>query len=223
MHYRRWRLYGTTGPAGTRYGKGTFTASGYRIISVSGKQRFEHRIIMEQLLGRQLLRKEEVHHRDGCPWNNEPSNLQLVTSGEHHRIHCGPMWTASGRNCASCGKYLPLTSFYRYLKTGKPTSYCKECHSLKQLTSRLKRGTASLTCLDCGIALTGIRLRCNSCNARRRRPAKPPRTCVDCGVAVSTRSSARCRSCGRIELLRRRPDLVPLHRGGRFVSRKAPA
>lgn len=38
---------------------------------------FEHRYIMAQMLGRSLTRDEQVHHRDGNPANNSPSNLEL--------------------------------------------------------------------------------------------------------------------------------------------------
>lgn len=46
----------------------------------------EHRIVMEQILGRPLRRGEVVHHKDGNPANNDPQNLHLYQSnGEHLR------------------------------------------------------------------------------------------------------------------------------------------
>lgn len=38
----------------------------------------QHRMVMEEILGRQLLRTEEVHHADGRRDHNEPSNLLLL-------------------------------------------------------------------------------------------------------------------------------------------------
>ena len=49
--------------------------------------RHEHRIVAERMLGRKLLRDEHVHHIDGNKRNNTPSNLQVLTSAEHLRLH----------------------------------------------------------------------------------------------------------------------------------------
>lgn len=44
----------------------------------------EHRLVMEQHLGRYLDPKETVHHKDGNRQNNELANLELWT-GNHNR------------------------------------------------------------------------------------------------------------------------------------------
>lgn len=44
----------------------------------------EHRLVMEEKLGRLLLPEEVVHHIDGDPQNNDPSNLQLFASNGVH-------------------------------------------------------------------------------------------------------------------------------------------
>lgn len=50
----------------------------------------EHRFVMEQHIGRYLLRSEVVHHRDRNPSNNAIENLQLFASkAEHMRIGHG--------------------------------------------------------------------------------------------------------------------------------------
>lgn len=166
MHYRRWRLYGTTGSSSTNYGKGSFTPFGYKLIYRNGKQRFEHRVIMEALLGRPLKRSEEVHHIDGCPWNNDPGNLRILTNGEHRKIHTKPHWDSTGKDCPSCNKFLPLTEFFT-LK-GKPTSYCRECHKTKLRISGITTGRCTLYCTQCGQLTKGAGKRCRSCAAKHR-------------------------------------------------------
>lgn len=45
----------------------------------------EHRLIMENLLGRYLLQNEVVHHIDGDIKNNKAKNLMLFSSHSEHR------------------------------------------------------------------------------------------------------------------------------------------
>lgn len=49
--------------------------------------RHEHRVVAERMLGRQLAKGEIVHHLDGNKRNNDPSNLVVMTQGEHMREH----------------------------------------------------------------------------------------------------------------------------------------
>lgn len=45
---------------------------------------FEHIVVAEQMLGRPVLRGEEIHHRDENPLNNAPDNLEVC---ENHAVH----------------------------------------------------------------------------------------------------------------------------------------
>ena len=47
----------------------------------------EHRLVMEKHLGRYLTRDEHIHHINGNTSDNRIDNLQLMTIGEHIRIH----------------------------------------------------------------------------------------------------------------------------------------
>lgn len=51
------------------------------------KYDLQHRIIMSQHLGRELLRTEVVHHLNGDPHDNRVDNLEIITQAEHAKKH----------------------------------------------------------------------------------------------------------------------------------------
>ena len=56
-------------------------------LTASGRRyALEHRVVMEQHIGRYLLPTEVVHHIDGNPRNNTISNLELFANNAAH-IH----------------------------------------------------------------------------------------------------------------------------------------
>ncbi len=86
LHYDRVRRLGEPGPPGPiARGPG----NGYKSRTVEGRSRLEHRVIVEQLLGRKLKRHETVHHvngqrddnhTDGPLRNFRSGNLELWSS-----------------------------------------------------------------------------------------------------------------------------------------------
>jgi len=53
-----------------------------------GRWVYEHRYVMENILGRKLKRHEHVHHLDGDTLNNHPLNLVVILHSDHSKIHC---------------------------------------------------------------------------------------------------------------------------------------
>lgn len=59
----------------------------YKAKKIDGVKCDEHRILMEQHLGRKLEHNEVVHHINGNKFDNELSNLKVMTRSEHSRLH----------------------------------------------------------------------------------------------------------------------------------------
>ena len=67
--------------------KGWVTDCGYKAFSIDGRTVLEHVMVAEKSLGRKLMRNEVVHHKDFNRLNNSIENLEVMTRGEHSRIH----------------------------------------------------------------------------------------------------------------------------------------
>jgi hypothetical protein len=67
----------------------------------------EHRLVMEQMLGRPLSSEEIVHHIDRNQGNNLPDNLQIMTQSEHAAMHhaeaSAARWAHHYDACVKCG------------------------------------------------------------------------------------------------------------------------
>lgn len=98
------------------YAGGWISQSGYRFLSVNGESIFEHRLVMEQHLGRKLLPEEIVHHRDGDKLNNALENLELTTHFAHPGMHYPRFRSETHKQCSICGEIKPRTEF-RYNST----------------------------------------------------------------------------------------------------------
>lgn len=65
----------------------------------------EHRVKAAQMLGRSLLPKEVVHHRDDDRRNNHKRNLMVFSSqGDHARFHKGGMTVKLENGSYACDK-----------------------------------------------------------------------------------------------------------------------
>jgi hypothetical protein len=96
-----------SGPNHTGWKGGVKEQKGYRYVyqpnhpnCIKSGYVAEHRLVMEQKLGRFLERDEVVHHIDGNIKNNHPNNLEVFQSNADHLRHelkgrC-PNWTPQG-------------------------------------------------------------------------------------------------------------------------------
>jgi len=87
--------------------------------------RHQHRVVMEKKLGRKLRKGEIVHHVDHNKKNNHPDNLQVMTQGEHARLHYNPEFIKRA-NIANT-KYGPLCKRKRCkIPNKKGRAYCPQ-------------------------------------------------------------------------------------------------
>lgn len=91
----------------------------------------QHRIVMEQMIGRYLKANEVVHHRDGNPKNNLRDNLQLFTESEHNRFHRMngniDKWARDWNCCRGC-----MTTERKHASQG----LCANCYSKERYNAK---------------------------------------------------------------------------------------
>ena len=61
--------------------------AGYIQEKRDGQWHMQHRLVMEQVLGRPLLPTERVHHKNGIRNDNRPENLELWVPTAHRTEH----------------------------------------------------------------------------------------------------------------------------------------
>lgn len=115
------------------------------ITARDGSRVLWYRIVAMDLLGRDLLPDEVVHHIDGDPSNDEPSNLQVMTRSEHGRLHNPPTETDEAR---------------------------RERRRVEQQRRRDVRAKDGPFCTECGFRGAVSKGMCNACYRRLKMPSK---------------------------------------------------
>jgi hypothetical protein len=64
------------------HGAGHTDPNGYRFVTVNGRKVAEHKVVMEQVLGRPMIRGESVHHKHGQRDDNRPEQLELWSTAQ---------------------------------------------------------------------------------------------------------------------------------------------
>lgn len=125
-HYKRQRRNGDLKRRkafSTDHNSWVHPKTGRRYIKHKGKYRFEHIVIAERMYGGPLPKGAQVHHKDGDPSNNDPSNLVICPNQTYHAwLHrkaraqnaCGhPDW----RQCQICKSWDDPKNLYIHEKS----------------------------------------------------------------------------------------------------------
>lgn len=110
------------------FGYGYITSKGYHRVWDTKEKRYrlEHNIVWEEHYGK-IPDGMQVHHIDHNKLNNDISNLKLVDSLTHKRIHSGCIEKEGMlyKPCRKCNELKPIDDYYKRKSGISP--WCKQC------------------------------------------------------------------------------------------------
>jgi len=98
------------------------------------KNEYEHRMIIEDVLGKPLKKEWRTHHVDEDKTNNDHSNIVLCENHSYHRMLHRRMKAlrATGNpnmvRCSLCGEWKEQ----KLISGNRISGWCKKCHNASQ-------------------------------------------------------------------------------------------
>jgi len=122
-----------------------------------GKQGYvaEHRLIMEEKIGRFLKKEETIHHKDGNKLNNDIENLELCYSRGTHTSNYHPEIAKKQKEIFKEKRFSPKTEFkkgmiphnkgeYAHSKEEVEKLYFKERLPVKEIANKLNCSVSAI-------------------------------------------------------------------------------
>ena len=129
--------------------KGGYVAKdGYRYFYYDGVRYAEHRVVLENKIGRKLLATERCHHIDLNKLNNDPNNLICMSSSEHsslhdfikHKLGLFPKQKKPGKysDCLNCEEKIYMPPSRVGDKKGSGKFCCNRCKNIYNARRRVR-------------------------------------------------------------------------------------